>query len=196
MPFCPHGQRLGGCRRIAPGVCESGYRRPGVAAGCLRGGKGIVPVPGSRRLQSTGLHDGEIRASSGLRNVPGQVPVSVLRSRARCASVAWRWQPVCAGRSMRVDSTTSILSAPFPRGPLDQQPLLRMRLLAPVVAMGHANTQGNKPGTHHAVCSLTPAHPGPTHLKRYMQSADRVGGRVAPAVLPHHRTCGSASGGS
>jgi len=24
----------------------------------------------------------------------------------------------------------------------------------------------------------------------------RVGGRVAPAVLPHHRTCGSASGGS
>ena len=26
--------------------------------------------------------------------------------------------------------------------------------------------------------------------------ADRVGGGVAPAVLPHHRTCGSASGGS
>ena len=24
----------------------------------------------------------------------------------------------------------------------------------------------------------------------------RVGGRVTPAVLPHHRTCGSASGGS
>src|SRR5271157_5115229 len=25
---------------------------------------------------------------------------------------------------------------------------------------------------------------------------DRVGGGVAPAVLPHHRTCGSAAGGS
>ncbi|MBM4312933.1 MAG: hypothetical protein FJ122_03330, partial [Deltaproteobacteria bacterium] len=25
---------------------------------------------------------------------------------------------------------------------------------------------------------------------------NRVGGGVTPAVLPHHRTCGSASGGS
>jgi hypothetical protein len=29
-----------------------------------------------------------------------------------------------------------------------------------------------------------------------LEVGDRVGGRVAPAVLPHHRTCGSASGGS
>src|SRR5438034_11826026 len=26
--------------------------------------------------------------------------------------------------------------------------------------------------------------------------SDRVGGGITPAVLPHHRTCGSASGGS
>jgi hypothetical protein len=29
-----------------------------------------------------------------------------------------------------------------------------------------------------------------------VRKTDRVGGGVAPAVLPHHRTCGSASGGS
>jgi hypothetical protein len=29
-----------------------------------------------------------------------------------------------------------------------------------------------------------------------LRYADRVGGGVTPAVLPHHRTCGSASGGS
>src|ERR1039458_7651079 len=29
-----------------------------------------------------------------------------------------------------------------------------------------------------------------------LSQSDRVGGRVTPAVLPHHRTCRSASGGS
>jgi len=33
-------------------------------------------------------------------------------------------------------------------------------------------------------------------LSEQLTQSDRVGGRVAPAVLPHHRTCGSASGGS
>jgi hypothetical protein len=37
-----------------------------------------------------------------------------------------------------------------------------------------------------------------SQTRRFVISSapNRVGGRVTPAVLPHHRTCGSASGGS
>src|ERR1019366_4439778 len=68
----------------------------GVAASGLRGEKGTAPKPGSRMRRSKALHDDESRASSCLRNVPGQIPASVLRSRARCASAVWRWQRVYA----------------------------------------------------------------------------------------------------
>src|ERR1022692_5199087 len=33
-----------------------------------------------------------------------------------------------------------------------------MRLTAPVVAMGHAHTQGGKPRAHPAACSFAPTH--------------------------------------
>ena len=38
--------------------------------------------------------------------------------------------------------------------------------------------------------------PAPSQREPLLLEGNRVGGRVTPAVLPHHRTCGSASGGS
>jgi hypothetical protein len=39
-------------------------------------------------------------------------------------------------------------------------------------------------------------HSGPRRPYFYCANPDRVGGRVTPAVLPHHRTYGSVYGGS
>ena len=61
---------------------------------------------------------------------------------------------------------------------------------------GHLSAKMREHYSHIRQDAKRRAVAGPTHLKRYMQSADRVGGRVTPAVLPHHWTGRSASGGS
>src|SRR3954471_4751583 len=46
-----------------------------------------------------------------------------------------------------------------PRRPLDQQPLLRMRLAPPIIAMGRAHPQrGEAPAQLTTLAALTPAH--------------------------------------
>jgi hypothetical protein len=45
-------------------------------------------------------------------------------------------------------------------------------------------------------CPLTSHKKITFEINDYQLKSDRVGGGVTPAVLPHHRTCGSASGGS
>lgn len=44
--------------------------------------------------------------------------------------------------------------------------------------------------------SVRKPHMNDHHLHRRCFKIDRVGGGITPAVLSHHRTCGSAYGGS
>ena len=81
----------------------------------------------------------------GLRNVPAEFLLQFFDSRARCASVVWP----DGNQFAQSDRLRQIRQPVFCWlllcfRPLDQQPLLRMRLTAPVVAMGHANAQAGK----------------------------------------------------
>ena len=81
MPFGACRQRRAACSLPGDVVSEGGCLSPASAVILTEGGKDTAPAPGIRRRQYKEMRGDGSRASFGPRNVPGQVPASILRVR-------------------------------------------------------------------------------------------------------------------
>src|SRR5262249_27607814 len=107
---------------------------------------------------------------------------------------------------VRVEGLAGAPRPPPPRAPPrpGHTPLPARRGAAPAPPAGAGPRRGGPPpggrgggGRGETPPAARERHVTDWHLKRQRQSGWGTGGLVSPAVpLPHHRTCGSASGGS